>query len=354
MGVDLTRKAGVVVSRRHMWWQKLHHDRVAARTANVSLLAQGVYLQLRIKAGQTWNAGSMRLGENEHARLKECQEFVARLLGGSQEYRSKLDQALEILKELKAATLITWGSDKVLYIMDWADEQSQPPSKEAGRKRQERERRRSPDGDRPHGDGDHPDGNDAPGDDAGAVQDERDRFAPARIQERDGDHAPRAPTPPSSPASTTTPSAFGFEEEPNRTDKRSVTKSHIDEDEDEKRDIRPSNSIPTPTGQSPSSAGDEGGVGRASTSLFDDDIYALDPVEAACLLTKESKAWSKNGYSRALRRVGKDLFTTALGELRQAQKDGIHPRNGWGGYFHGIIRKHEERVGDGKVPVRRL
>lgn len=347
MGVDLTRKAGQVISRRHMWWQKLHHDRIAARTANVGLLSQGVYLQLRLKAGQTWNAGSMRLGDREHAKVKEVEEFIARILGG-QDYKRKLSQASEILKELRAATLITWGTDKVVYIMDWADEQGQPPSMAAGRKRQERERRRSPHGDGSHGDVNHAPDGDAHGDEAGAEYEE-ERFAPARIQ-RDGDHAPRAPTPPSDSASTSTSGAFGSGED--------VTKSHtreeVDKDEDEKRSIRSSNSTSIPTGLRPPAAESEGGVGRSSVIVPSDDIYALDPVSAACELTREREPWARNGFNRAFKRVGKEVFMLAIGELRQAQQDGVRPRTKWGGYLHGIIRKHEERLAAQNPTVNHL
>ena len=338
MGVELTKKAGVIVSRRHMWWQKMHHDRVKARISMLSkgFLSKGVYLEMRCMAGQTWNAGSMRVGEKEHADVKDLQRWIARTMAGDA-FAEKMDEAMEILKDLKSAGLIAWGTDRVVYVMDWADEQAAAPSASAERKRQERERRRS----LPHDDaGPCPEGPE--GEDGSAAVSEAG-FTPAQGS-RDDAHGARAHAPPSSPASTPISSASGVDSDPKERE-RKCDKSHTreDENENEKRGLRLSNSTSTPSGLRPSFAGDEGGADSDDFIRRSDDIYAMDPVDAACALTGETKPFARNGFKRALKRAGVDLFRLALGELRQAQRDGIRPRTSWGGYFHGIVRKNEER-----------
>lgn len=319
------------MGRKNNFYHRVFHDRVQAKLDQVSLVSAGVYANFRNYAGAGFFDGSLWYKSIERMTVKDCTAWIARKLGGEQ-WQDQVPAAKLILKELRDVTLLTWGRDSVVQVVDFASEQYQAPTPGAQRTRDWRARR--------------DDGNP----DAGAVaqQAEDEGSDPAGSQPGDGVpplNAPAPIPPPTSPATTSTPTptgakapptgfGFGYRDREESSVTRDATLISKSKSEIEKRDYRPSNS----TGLRPHDAGEVGGGigGRA-------DIYAMQPVDAATYLTGERGQYAINGFNAALRRVGREEFMATLGEFRQALADGIRPRTTAGAMFHGILRTRENR-----------
>lgn len=320
----IQRHKGAIVGRKSNFYHRTFHDRLQGKLEQVSLVAAGVYGNFRNYAGAGHFDGTIWCKTIERMTVKDCTVWIARKLGG-EGWSEQIPAAKIVLRELRDATLLTWGRDNVVQVVDFASEQYQAPTAGAQRTREWRARQMETEPD------------------AGANAQQAEDVGMEHPGAQPGNGvspliAPAPPHPPPSPASTSTPTptgpsgpptgyGFGRESEGVTSDAPLISKSEI-----EKRDYRPSKS----TGLRPTGAGEGGGWGG--------DIYAMPPLDAAAYLTGERGQWAINGFARALERVGREEFTAALGELRQALADGIRPRTTHGAFLHGIIRKRESRA----------
>lgn len=332
MSKHLYRRDGVSVGRRRMPWQKLWHLDIEAKLMQVSLQAAGVYLWLRVLAGQAWNDGAVLLGDDAEATTRDVERWLARKLGGDK-WQEQVEAARALLQELRQAGLIVWGNSRTVILVNWALEQSRAPSMDAERKRRQRGQVDEDDG---------LEGNRSEADERAAIEDEREGSASPGRGGRCSTPptgAPEVPTPPPPAASTSTPTsgAFGFDGSTREKRDKSRTCHDQNQNEDERGQNRPSISTSNGgRGRPPLIAAGGGGVVTSGEDVGD-DIYAMHPVDAACLLTGERGQWARNGFARALDRVGGVVFRQALGEYRQARRDGIQPKTTAGGMLHGII-----------------
>lgn len=262
---------------------------------------------------------------------RDCIEWVARRLAG-EEWHGARARAKEILLELRSASLLIWGRDRIVFIVDFVAEQFQRPKTNAERVADHRARAAMPQSgsdeaaaegpasgprcdtqrggyDDPHGNGDSP-------------------------SARGPSALPPAPLPPT-PIPTSTDSeprqnrsAIGFQPtlRRNENEYQESNNRRIEESKNETNVSSKSNRL-----------GRGAGGSAPIQSGFSGDIYADDPVLVALHLTGERGAWARNAYAKKLREVGREVFVDGLAQYRDAVQSGVQPRGTRGGMLMGII-----------------
>jgi hypothetical protein len=277
--------------------------------------------------------GKLKIGEVYGARVKDAKAWVARKLYGDEITEDHLAMAMDLLRAMRAAGLITWDRDNVLYIMDWIEDQ-----RALGARRQEDPSERET----------------APAAEHGPEErgDRANRCPPGGAAAPYAASAPPAPSASTSmptptgqsPPNSDTPKTWGFDAEM----RQEQHKKRREEEEKKESGLRHSNSIstgPTGAGAPWTAEGAGGALARSSEPAERADLYSMPAhrlIQAACELAEERGQWSKNGFSKKLSSVGREAFCAGLSEFRQARQAGIRPFEGstWGRMLHGIINKN--------------
>lgn len=316
----IRRRNGVVTDRRPMTWHVFNHSKIWPKLQRVGVTAAGVYIELRCMAGNGHFDGSIWCGEIERMTTRECADWIARRLGGD-DWRNHTGRAKDLISELRAAGLVVWGKDRRVFIVDFVAEQFTRPKTNAERVAEHRQRSQA---------------NQQPAeatDDSGAVGTgqraaERHAQRDADTTHRDDDpsqaRGPHAPPPaPLPPTLTPNPtesegkrSRIGFHPTlqcNENKDQESETKSQKSKSEKDAKASSDSDSDPT-------------GRGAGGGAEFSGDLYSGDPVETALRLIGDRSAYSRNVITKKLRDVGDDVFFSALGQFREARRQGIGPK----------------------------
>jgi hypothetical protein len=315
------RRKGVVTDRRNFPWHVLNHSRVGPKLDGVSVQAAGIYIRLRCMAGAGHFDGSCWCGEVDRMKVADCVRDIARRIHGDA-WANHADAAKSILRELRDAGLVIWGTDRVVYIVDFVAEQFDRSKTGAERTREYRERQKQ--------------GNDLEPDGSPEAADGRTGTRAVDVAaQRDGDCAPRGDcdlpsargphTPPPAPLPPTpkpTPtdsdnrnSDFGF----SATGYDKPKTSHRDETRI-RRIEESKNGTTVPSNTTRNGRGAGGGV------CLEGDIYADDPVQTAMRMTGERGRWAQNTWAKKLREAGEPAFFMGLGEFRESWQDGIRPK----------------------------
>ena len=334
----IRRRAGVVTDRRSYPWHVFNHSIIGAKLARCSLVACGVYAQLRCMAGAGRFDGTIWCGEIQQMTTRDCSEWVARRLAG-EEWHGARARAKEILLELRSAGLLIWGRDRIVVIVNFVAEQFQRPKTNAERVADHRARAAAAENGNDDAEQHVETSSDGP---ASGPRNDTQRGGHGAAHgygDTPGARGSSAPPPaplPSTPISTPTDSdsqtpikTVGFQP--------TATLQCNEKQEQESKNRRIEESKNDANASSISNRRGRGAGGGDGSVHWSGDIYADDPIAVALHFTGERGTWARNAYAKKLREVGREVFVDGLAQYRDAVQSGVQPRGTRGGMLMGII-----------------
>lgn len=341
-----TRRGGETVSVRQLDWHKRYTHRLLAHPGYqaLSFERKGIYTHLYDLAFCANDDGAIRIGCGDRFTRRRLVEFLAmQQAGPSSDPGACMAWAKQAVDALAAAELVKVDASQIVWVVNYADEQERiSPAgmrKRAQREREEQARgegggtpyiedRGEGEGDGGPGDGSRPrrpvptrppppvgppsnfdDPFDAGSDAAPAVGQSRDSHVQSQSQNQRGTYVPQN----SESESEQTTRRFAGSEPPARSDGR------------------------------PLNGGPTGGGGR-------EDLYALNPIDAACRVTGEHGAYMANTARKVDRDLGTEVLWSIIGEVADARRDGLirakRPDGTitGGPLFNKIAARHRDRM----------
>lgn len=315
-----TRRGGSTVSVRQFDWHKRYHHRIMAHPGYqaLSFERRGIYNHLYDMAAVANDDGAVRVGAGPRFSRRKLVEFLAASQASPQgkhpdEFMAWARAAVDCLVQ---ADLLRTDGDGVVWVLNYADEQA-AISPAGLRKRAQREREEQARG----AGGGHDPSTEDEGGDAGLGW---DGSRPRRL-------VPTRPGPSALPPSTSDETFdAGFDASPRvgqsrdgHAQSQNQSQNHKgtyvprrSESESEQHDRRFANADAPARSDVPLSGGRAEGPGR-------EDLYAMNPIDAACRVTGEHGLYMANTARKVQRELGDPVLWSIIGEVADARRDGL-------------------------------